>query len=250
MKNRKGFTLIEMMCVVAIIIFLSGVVISNAAEYMKKARDLDASVEAHSAQCNQQQTIVDGYLMSSRVYESSGTANTSLIANPTVTAPTETEATYPPAPSDTILPPPSTQPTTPPTAAPTTPPTTAPTTAPTTQPQPSAQAKPETPAGPPAPAEGSNIRIDSMWKQGDKYVANCTLQLNNKASKIEIFLPNGVDAPSLWIGNYTTDQDGNTYIVIFTSSKWNDARQQSFGFQIKGDSEDAIQQVVVTAFET
>ena len=89
MKNRKGFTLLEMVCVIAIIVFIAAVGITNATEYMKKARDLDASVKAHSAQADAQQSVVDGYLMSKRDYSTSNTKNT----DPHPTAPCSYEQT-------------------------------------------------------------------------------------------------------------------------------------------------------------
>lgn len=101
MKNRKGFTLMEMMCVVAIIIFISAVAITNVSGYMKKARDLDASVQAHSAQARAQQAAVDEYLNFSRDYAVPATADTKKKADKPAPAP---EPPAPPMEAPTLPP--------------------------------------------------------------------------------------------------------------------------------------------------
>lgn len=140
MKNRKGFTLMEMMCVVAIIIFISAVAITNVSGYMKKARDLDASVQAHSAQARAQQAAVDEYLNFSRDYAVPATADTKKKADKPAPAP---EPSAPPMEAPT-LPPEGTpsEPTSPESLPPET--TTQPSTEPETTPsQPAPDSKPD-----------------------------------------------------------------------------------------------------------
>ena len=99
MKNRRGFTLVEMMCVVAIIIFLSAVTITGFSQYTKRAKDMKASVEAHSAAYVSQENQIKNLLMTTREH----------IQHPT----TDTQPHY----NQTQ----ATEPTTQPTAAPTQP---------------------------------------------------------------------------------------------------------------------------------
>lgn len=140
MKNRRGFTLLEMVCVIAIIVFLSAVTISNATEYMKRAQNLDASVKAHSAKGDAQQSVVDGYLMSRRDYSSSNTLDTNPHPNPP-TSPSN-------SPSVPGLQPAPTSPAPDPTAAPSNEPDPTPTPAPTPTPVPTPA--PTAPVAPPA----------------------------------------------------------------------------------------------------
>ncbi len=82
MKSRKGFTLMEMICVIAIIVFLSAVTFASVSQYIQKSNELRAGVDAHSAMVDQQQAVVDNYLTTTRAkLESSQTANTSQQAN-------------------------------------------------------------------------------------------------------------------------------------------------------------------------
>lgn len=140
MKNRKGFTLMEMMCVVAIIIFISAVAITNVSGYMKKARDLDASVQAHSAQARAQQAAVDEYLNFSRDYAVPATADTKKKADKPAPAP---EPPAPPMEAPTLPPEgTSSEPTSPESLPPET--TTQPPTEPETTPsQPAPDSKPD-----------------------------------------------------------------------------------------------------------
>ncbi len=124
MKNRKGFTLVEMVCVVAIIVFLSAVALKNVSEYTKHARDLDANVKAFSAKAQEQQVVVDGYLNFSRDYATAGTSNTSLHPNGPSANP---QPPPPPAEVPTL---PSATPSTEPSATPSTEPSTTPPTTP------------------------------------------------------------------------------------------------------------------------
>ena len=142
MKNRRGFTLVEMMCVVAIIIFLSAVTITGFTQYTKRAKDMKASVEAHSAAYVSQENQIRSLLMTTRAQ----------IQHPT----TDTQPHYKQTQPTT----PPTQPTTPPTqpTEPTTQPTTAPTTAPTTPPT-----QPTQPQNNNTNAPGSSVQMKSGW---------------------------------------------------------------------------------------
>ncbi len=51
-KTKKGFTLIEMVLVIAIIVILAAVLIMGVAGYLNKARNAAASVSAHNSAVN------------------------------------------------------------------------------------------------------------------------------------------------------------------------------------------------------
>lgn len=109
MKNRRGFTLVEMMCVVAIIIFLSAVTITGFSQYTKRAKDMKASVEAHSAAYVSQENQIKNLLMTTREHIQHPTTDTQPHYNQTqptqpTAAPTQptaapTQPTTPPKPS-------------------------------------------------------------------------------------------------------------------------------------------------------
>ncbi|MBO6193023.1 MAG: type II secretion system protein [Clostridiales bacterium] len=48
-KTKKGFTLIEMVLVIAIIVILAAVLIMGVGTYLKKANNAAKSVEAHNS---------------------------------------------------------------------------------------------------------------------------------------------------------------------------------------------------------
>ena len=48
-KSKKGFTLVEMVLVIAIIVILAAVLIMGVGGYLKKARNAAASVSAHNS---------------------------------------------------------------------------------------------------------------------------------------------------------------------------------------------------------
>ncbi len=48
-KSKKGFTLIEMVLVIAIIVILAAVLVMNVGEYLNKAKSATSSVEEHNS---------------------------------------------------------------------------------------------------------------------------------------------------------------------------------------------------------
>ena len=48
-KTKKGFTLIEMVLVIAIIVILAAVLIMGVGGYLQKAKNASASVSAHNS---------------------------------------------------------------------------------------------------------------------------------------------------------------------------------------------------------
>ena len=54
-KSRKGFTLVEMVLVIAIIVILSGVLVLGVGSYLTKAQAAASSVSAHNSSI----TVVD-----------------------------------------------------------------------------------------------------------------------------------------------------------------------------------------------
>lgn len=57
-KTKKGFTLIEMVLVIAIIVILAAVLIMGVAGYLNKARNAAASVSAHNSAVNVVNTAI------------------------------------------------------------------------------------------------------------------------------------------------------------------------------------------------
>lgn len=47
-KSKKGFTLIEMVLVIAIIVILAAVLIMNVGTYLEKSKSAASSVESHN----------------------------------------------------------------------------------------------------------------------------------------------------------------------------------------------------------
>ena len=48
-KSKKGFTLIEMVLVIAIIVILAAVLVMNIGNYLDKAKSATSSVEEHNS---------------------------------------------------------------------------------------------------------------------------------------------------------------------------------------------------------
>jgi type IV pilus assembly protein PilA len=57
-KTKKGFTLIEMVLVIALIVILAAVLIMGVAGYLNKARNAAASVSAHNSAVNVVNTAI------------------------------------------------------------------------------------------------------------------------------------------------------------------------------------------------
>lgn len=98
MKNRKGFTLMEMVVVIAIVVFLAAVTMSSISQYTKRARDLSANINAHDAAIASEEAIIENYLMTTRPTEGNPTTNNSQQAvvpstEPTTEASTEASTT-------------------------------------------------------------------------------------------------------------------------------------------------------------
>ena len=51
-KNRKGFTLVEMVLVIAIIVILAAVVFFSVADYLNKARSATSKIKQHNSAVN------------------------------------------------------------------------------------------------------------------------------------------------------------------------------------------------------
>jgi len=47
-KSKKGFTLIEMVLVIAIIVILAAVLVMNIGQYLNKAKSATSSIESHN----------------------------------------------------------------------------------------------------------------------------------------------------------------------------------------------------------
>lgn len=63
-KNKAGFTLVEMVLVIAIIVVLSGVLLVGITKYMKDANSKSAKVETHNNAADQAAHDVDSRLAS------------------------------------------------------------------------------------------------------------------------------------------------------------------------------------------
>jgi len=48
-KNKKGFTLVEMVLVIAIIVILAAVVFFSVADYLNKAKSATSKIEEHNS---------------------------------------------------------------------------------------------------------------------------------------------------------------------------------------------------------
>ena len=197
MKNRKGFTLVEMMCVVAIIIFLSGVTFAGFSQYSKRAKDLKASVNAHSAAYASQDNQIRNLLMTTRAQIQHPTTDTQPHYNPT----TPPQPTTPPT-----QPTQATQPTTPPTQA-----TQA--TEPTTQPtEPTAQPTTNQPTN---QQPGSSVTRES-W--GPYFKIHFTASNNGS---VKLYIEGGFNGIAWsWYSITGCSYDASTHILTIKVPTW------------------------------
>ena len=61
-KNRKGFTLVEMVLVIAIIVILAAVVFFSVAQYISKAKSATSSIKEHNEQIDTVTAEIDSIL--------------------------------------------------------------------------------------------------------------------------------------------------------------------------------------------
>ena len=61
-KNRKGFTLVEMVLVIAIIVILAAVVFFSVASYINKANSATSSIKEHNDAINTVTAEIDNIL--------------------------------------------------------------------------------------------------------------------------------------------------------------------------------------------
>ena len=63
MKTKKGFTLIEMVLVIGIIVILAAVMVFSVASYLSKANSVKAKVSSNDVSfSNQNKTINDSFI--------------------------------------------------------------------------------------------------------------------------------------------------------------------------------------------
>ena len=58
-KNRKGFTLVEMVLVIAIIVILAAVLIIGVTKYLQAANAAKASIEQHNSAVGEVNAAID-----------------------------------------------------------------------------------------------------------------------------------------------------------------------------------------------
>lgn len=58
-KTRKGFTLVEMVLVIAIIVILAGVLVIGIGSYLNKARAAASSITAHNSSVEEINAEID-----------------------------------------------------------------------------------------------------------------------------------------------------------------------------------------------
>lgn len=61
-KSRKGFTLVEMILVVAIIVIIAGVLVLGIGNYLNKAKAAASSLTAHNSSVEAANAAIDAQL--------------------------------------------------------------------------------------------------------------------------------------------------------------------------------------------
>ena len=217
----------EMIVVIAIIVFLASVTMTGVSQYTKRAREMKASVNAHSDTLKAQDSIVDGYLTTTRMTTAQGTTNQSVqVDNPTAPATepeTEPEVTTVPPTEATQATQSQTEATQSQTEA-TVPPTEA-----TTAPAAGGQGDPKGTK----PVAGTKVTKSNTWGNGNNTCAEMKFDAGKKCAKIVLYVPDGVKVTSCYASNCTKGQNGNYYTIVYDNNGW-DARAQEAGFQVQG----------------
>ena len=230
MKSRRGFTLLEMVTVVAIIVFIAGFSMAGIANYAQRARDLSANIDAHAAAVEAQESIIKGYLMTTRETLARPTTDTQLHPGdpteqpateppPAETEPphTETEATEPP--TESTVPP--TEATVPPTEA-TVPPTEA------TTPPSGGKGNPKGKTN----APGANVNVTNSWSGG----AQVQWTTDGTQANYFIFYAPGAKTFNSWTGNADVKIEGNyVYLTLVNGATSNGAGGQFDGVSNPAD---------------
>ena len=58
-KNKKGFTLVEMVLVIAIIVILAGVLVMGIGTYIQRAKNAASSVASHNSEISYDVSQID-----------------------------------------------------------------------------------------------------------------------------------------------------------------------------------------------
>ena len=217
MKRRRGFTLLEMVAVVAIIVFLTGISMAGITNYAQRARDLSANIDAHAAAVEAQEEIIKGYLMTTRGTLPKPTTDTEFHqADPTdepALDPTEAPVTEPPTEAT------ETEATEPPTEA-TEPPTEAPTEA--TTPPSGGKGNPKGKNN----APGANVNVTNSWNGG----AQVQWTTDGTQANYFIFYAPGATNFNSWTGNADIRIEGDYVYMTLT----NGATSNGAGGQFDG----------------
>ena len=216
MMNNKGFTLVEMVCVIAIILILSSALVSGFMEYKTKADERSARVQAHSDGYvigeSQVKSYLDGYTRQPPATTTA--AQNNFTPNPGPAQNNNGGGGQPVQPSTTQ--PSQTQPSQQP-----------------QQPNPQ-QPNPQQPADPNPQVDGTpapNTEIKDYWH--DAGHASLGFILNNyqtQATKVVIYLPDGIQIDRIDNGNIKYKQEGNLLTIEPKSGTIN-----GLGFNVKGD---------------